>query len=330
MVKILWHQTAVRDGWHNAFTDLCFWRDTYWLTFRRGSAHVSPDGGVVVMRSVDLKRWHKIAYVKTVGDDRDPKFCLAGDRLHVYFGTWLPRPENWPDKRFGPLVTHVCFTEDGAHWPDPVPAYEQNYWLWRVRYHDGTFYSPAYGWDDPREKNRSFLDLLTSQDGIKWKKVCRIAGVEDQPDEADLFFQPDGELWCIARSTRSPDHSLFYSSKWPYQKWERVDLKVTIHCPVFCESDGRLYVAGRRRIDAPWKPQLTPAGNTGIFIAEKGKVEPLLALPSDGDAAYPGLISREPGKLIISYYSQHAYLSGVICGLTPHSADVYMAEIAIE
>jgi len=75
---------------------------------------------------------------------------------------------------------------------------------------------------------------------------------------------------------------------------------------------------------------LTPAGNTGIFIAEKGKVEPLLALPSDGDAAYPGLISREPGKLIISYYSQHAYLSGVICGLTPHSADVYMAEIAIE
>ncbi len=330
MVKILWHQTAVRDGWHNAFTDLCFWRDTYWLTFRRGSAHVSPDGGVIVMRSVDLRRWHEVAHLKTAGDDRDPKFCPAGNRLYVYFGTWLPRPENWPDKRFGPLVTHVCFTEDGTRWSDPVTAYEQNYWLWRVRHHDGTFYSPAYGWDDPREKHKSFLDLLISQDGIKWKKVCRIAGVEDQPDEADLSFQPNDELWCVARSTRSPDHSLFYSSKPPYEKWERTDLKATIHCPVFCESGGRLYVAGRRRTDALWKPQLTPAGNTGIFIVEKGKVEPLLALPSDGDAAYPGLISRETEKLIISYYSQHAYLNGAICASTPHAADIYIAEIAIE
>ncbi len=83
-------------------------------------------------------------------------------------------------------------------------------------------------------------------------------------------------------------------------------------------------------MDAQWKPQVTPAGNTGIFSVEKGKVEPLFALPSDGDAAYPGLISREWGKLIISYYSQHAYLSGVISGSTPRVADIYIAEIAVE
>lgn len=41
---------------------------------------------------------------------------------------------------------------------------------------------------------------------------------------------------------------------------------------------------------------------------------PVLALPSDGDAAYPGLLSLEENRLIISYYSQHAYLSGVLEG----------------
>ncbi|RJS88747.1 exo-alpha-sialidase [Candidatus Bathyarchaeota archaeon] len=330
MVKILYQRTIIRNGWHNAFTDLCFWHGSYWLTFRRGSAHVSPDGGIVIMRSVDLLRWRQVAFLKTRGDDRDPKFCPTANRLYVYFGTWLPRPEGWPDERFGPLVTHVSFTEDGAEWSRPIPAYKQNYWLWRVRYHDGIFYSPAYGWDDPREKHKSFLDLLTSEDGLKWSKKCRIGEKDQQPDEADIWFQPDGELWCIARTTRNPDHSLFYSSKPPYEEWECVDLKVTIHCPVFCQTNGRLYVAGRRRIDSPWIPQTVPAGNTGIFIAEKGKVKPFLALPTYGDAAYPGLISPEPGKLLISYYSQHAYLSGVVYSCSSNVADIYIAEISTE
>ena len=45
---------------------------------------------------------------------------------------------------------------------------------------------------------------------------------------------------------------------------------------------------------------------------------PVFALPSDGDAAYPGLLSLEADRLIISYYSQHAYLSGAIEGEKRH------------
>ena len=330
MVKALWHRTIIRNGRHNAFTDLCFWRGAYWLTFRLGSAHVSPDGEVVVMRSTNLEEWSQVVILKTRGDDRDPKFCPIENRLYVYFGTWLPKPEGWPDKDFGPLVTHVCFTDDGTQWSKPIEAYEWNHWLWRVRFHDRVFYAAAYGWNIPTVKSKSFLDLLISQDGLKWRKLSSIAGENDQPDETDLFFQPSSELWCIARSARVPDHSLFYWSKPPYRHWEGVDLKITVHCPVFCESNRQLYVAGRRQTDAPWRPQPTPAGNTGIFAVQKNKVEPVFALSSDGDAAYPGLISREPGRLIISYYSQHAYLSGVVKALAPYPSDVFMAEIAIE
>ena len=37
----------------------------------------------------------------------------------------------------------------------------------------------------------------------------------------------------------------------------------------------------------------------------------MLALPTDGDSAYPGRVSLDPGNLIMFYYSQHAYKSGV-------------------
>ncbi|MEM1506890.1 MAG: sialidase family protein [Candidatus Bathyarchaeia archaeon] len=334
MTKIISHRTVVRDGWHNAFTDLCFWRGAYWLTYRRGSAHISRDGEIIVMRSEDLKRWRKTARLKTVGDDRDPKLCAVEDRLYVYFGTWLPKPEGWLDNYYGPLISHVAFTDDGFNWSNPIQAYGRNCWLWRVRYHNGVFYSAAYGWSDPREKHRSFLDLLVSDDGLNWRKHSRIAGEEDKPNEADLLFQGDGELWCIARSGRSPDHSLFYYSKPPYLEWGRIDLKITIHCPAFCKCGDKILVAGRRHMSAQWIPQDTPAGNTGIFVVKAhGAVEPFFALPSCGDAAYPGLISCDRDRIIISYYSQHAYLGGVIDGdisAPLNIADIYVAEIALE
>lgn len=333
MAEILWQRTVVRDGWHNAFTDLCFWRNSYWLSYRRGSAHVSPDGGVVILRSVDLERWSEVAFIKTTGDDRDPKFCPVGDRLYVYFGTWL----NWPYKKGSSishecyLIPHGCYTEDGAHWSTPIPLYSKNNWLWRVRHHDGIFYCAAKGWKSLEERRMKYLDLLKSEDGLSWERSCRIADIRPfQPDEADLLFRPNGELWCIARTNRITHHSIFCVSKPPYQKWGCTDLKVLLQSPVLCECGDKVLAAGRRDPAAPWISQSTPAGNTGIFFVEKERLQPFLALPTDGDAAYPGLFYRGDGKLLISYYSQHAYRSGAIVPSTANSDDVYLAEIAVE
>ena len=38
-VRVKSLRVAVRDGWYNAFTDLTYWKDYYWLTFGRGTAH---------------------------------------------------------------------------------------------------------------------------------------------------------------------------------------------------------------------------------------------------------------------------------------------------
>ena len=85
----------------------------------------------------------------------------------------------------------------------------------------------------------------------------------------------------------------------------------------------------------------TLVGNSAIWTVEKGKVTPFFAVPAIGDHWQPSLISREPGKLIISYNSQHAYLTGTMSSTIPMPSsglrpdvfladdDIYVAEIAV-
>jgi len=57
MARILRQVTVVRDGNHNAFTDLQFWQSCYWVTYRKGSGHVSMDGAVALSVSADGGDW---------------------------------------------------------------------------------------------------------------------------------------------------------------------------------------------------------------------------------------------------------------------------------
>jgi len=348
MVTILQHHTVVRDGWHNMLTDLVYWREYYWLVYCQRTSHYSLDGENVVLRSVDLKRWQEVVRFKTVGDDREPKFCLADDRLFVYFGTFLPPHYLTGKGHKRSIVTYASVTDDGIKWSKPEPVWKDQ-WLWRVRYHSGAFFGAAYGFGptgEIRDHMHGPLDLLTSQNGLEWKKVSTITGVEDRPNEADLTFRSDGELWLIVCTWRgqgfSNNHTLFFSATPPYREWKRIDLKKTIYCPCFCETGEKLYVAGMRSLEEPWIPQSIPAGSTAIWTVEKGSVTPFFSLPSYGDVAYPGLFARESGKLVVSYSSQHAYLSGVLSSKMPLPAsgqrperftsdeDIFVAEIATD
>ena len=351
MPTLTWQKCIVADGWHNAFTDLCYWRRMYWLVYRRASNHASGDGGVVVLRSVDLERWQQVGYLNTVGDDRDPKILAVDDRLYVYFGTIT----DWPD---GPVQSYLSTSETGTEWSPPTPVYDAGHWLWRVRRHQGSFYSPAYSFGAgemfAESRPEPTMDLLHSTDGVRWEVLSRISRPGDRAIEGDLLFRPDGELWCIARGQRNPETSYFYTARPPYREWEAVDLGVKIDSPVFCELADTVFLAGRRAPGAPWIDQdgmliddhgqprhLTP-GSTGIFTVERGAVHPCLALPSAGDSAYPGLIPLGEERLLISYYSQHAERSGVQVAHTPHhlpdeiadlpgksAADIYVADILI-
>ena len=328
--------TVVRDGWYNAFTDLIFWKDYYWLAYRRGISHNAANGVVVVLRSVDLRRWHEVKVFNNPNGMRggqrkglqDGHFCDAGDRLFLFY-----------DSR-EPLGMFVSWTDNGGDW-SPAQATRMagggsdvQPYTWHVRSFDGRFHSAVCLEEGP-------LDLIVSDDGVSWSGEAQI-GPDPNPgegfytEESDLYRRTDGQMWCVVRTVGGT--RLFWSDP-PYARWHG-NLKISMcDAPVMCELDGQMYIAGRCQAPRFWEAQdhrAYPQGSTGLFhLTQEGSLL-LVGFPAGGDASYPGLVSTEPGKLVLAYYSDVAYWTGLI---KPRSypeyrykqtdCDIYVAQIDV-
>jgi hypothetical protein len=161
--------------------------------------------------------------------------------------------------------------------------------------------------------------------------------------ETGLHFFESGEAWAVTRSGLSPGAAKFSRATPPYREWETTDLGVLIHAPALLEHNGAVYVAGRRNAvmeGDTTHPYIDPYG-MGIWKLELGKVTPVLRVPAAGDCSYPGIIKDPQGRICVSYYSQHAYYSGVLPdrfirnvekqgeGYVLPQADVFFAEIEL-
>jgi hypothetical protein len=310
MASIRRQVTVVRDGYHNAFTDMVYWQDCYWVSYRKGTSHISMDGEVCLSVSEDRTRFREAARIKIPGDNRDPKLVVMTDgRLAMIFPTWVGGARNRHLQQF------VSFSEDGFNWDKPVQIMEPHWWLWRVVEHGGRYYGAAYTYRDRHtgEDNVRSQEFVVSDDLLAWE-VLGQTGPEPL-GEAGFHFQPDGEVWMIARCTLPRTAPAFFcSSRPPYKDWESTQLDAMIHSPVTLEHNGVLYVAGRRH--APQEGDVTfpftAPYSLGIWRVERGRVEPVLRIPATGDCAYPGFIKDPAGRICLSYYSQHAYRMGVV------------------
>ena len=341
MATILRHTTVVRDGWHNAFTDLAYWRGCYWVSYRKGAGHISQDAECVIAVSPDRARFREVARLHAPGDNRDPKLVVMGDRLACIFPTW----QGGHEKRH--LQQLVSFSEDGFAWSAPRRVMQPHWWLWRVVPFQGKYYGAAYTYNNggagPDRTYRT--DWVVSDDMLDWRIVSPIGGAEHSLGEAGFHFFPDGEVWLISRrAVPSTAPAFFASSKPPYTQWQLTELDRAIHSPAMIEHKGSIYVAGRRIANTLGEttfPHPT-VWSLGVWRVTPGKVEPLLHIPATGDCAYPGMIVAPDGVACLTYYSQHAYHLGVvppptrvapnIQGGTPESlgvADVYFAELAL-
>ena len=338
-------RVVVRDGWYNGFTDLALWKDYYWLAHRRGTGHGAPmsvgdtpegrtvSGGnsfAVILRSTDLRRWHEAKVFEPPDGIVDRSgiasahFCPTDDRLYTFMPVQTPREQG----TFGRL--YCTWTDDGVRWaePEPVRMGDGYPYTFRVRHHDGRFYSAV---NNAGPENA--LDLITSDDGTNWTAHARIAAEHPKlfTEESELHWLPHGELWCVVRSTGS---ALFYWAKPPYTEWsEVVDLGVRCDAPVVCTTNGKVYLAGRRATPGE-RPDVPGPGTTGLYELTRGKAKLLLSFPTGADAAYAGLVSPEPGKLVLSTYSDAAYLSGAVKLMhfpeylyKRSECDIYVAEI---
>lgn len=313
MATVLRQTTVVRDGMHNAFTDLVYWQGCYWVSYRKGAGHVSMDGAACLSVSADGERFREVAQIKVSGDNRDPKLVpMADGRLAMVFPTWVG----------GHTARHlqqmVSFSHDGFTWSDPQPIYQPHWWLWRVTAYGGRYYSPAYTYlyRDQEGPPQPCVDWLVSDDLLQWEVLSRIDGVLG--GESGIHFHDDGEVWVVTRNTRFSDPAYLSVARPPYTSWQTTSLNAAIHSPVILAHQGKRFVAGRcdAMQIAPRFPfrSSKPGGFVGslaVWELHRDRVEPVLHIPACGDCAYPGLVRDDAGRIWMSYYSEHAYRMGV-------------------
>jgi hypothetical protein len=316
--------TAVRDGMHNAFTDLLFWHDQYLISYRKGAGHISGDGQAMVAISSDRQRFTEVGRVKINGDTRDPKLVPMTDgRLAMITPSWV---EGVAARK---LQQYIAFSDNAVDWTAPQPICEPDQWLWRVRVHDGRYWGMQYGampgGSLARGSTERMHQLMVSDDLLNWQAVSRVGPEGRLVGESDITFQPDGEAWVVMRVNCGAGHAWFASAPPPYTDWSCAELTgAMIHAPVILQHGGRHFTAGRARLGDMGMSAYSQPGHvtTGIWELERGKATPILVLPSAGDCSYCGLIADPDGRVCASYYSQHAYAMGVEPFGFRQSADV--------
>jgi hypothetical protein len=283
----------VRKIWdsapHNAFTDLARFNGQWFCVFREGKAHVSPDGAIRVLASVNGNTWNSAARLTSTNADlRDAKIVLTPkNELMLTAAGALHRPAKHNHQTF------VWFSKDGTNWSIPAPIGDPDMWLWRVTWNEGTAYSVGYDTSGER-----FARLYSSRDGKAFQTLVPKLFEEGYPNETSIVFEPDKTALCLLRRDGNPATGKLGVARPPYTAWEWKDVGVKIGGPHMVRlPDGRL-LACVRLYDGAVRTSL-------VWIDRvSGKLTEFQKLPSGGDSSYAGLAWHE-GLLWVSYYSSH-------------------------
>lgn len=287
---------------HNAFTDLVRFDGKWFCVFREGQAHVSPDGALRVITSVDGEKWESAALIKSENSDlRDAKITVTPDGQLMLCGAGALH-----DKSKHTHQSLAWFSKDGKQWSDAISIGEPDLWLWRVTWHSKKAY--GIGYDCRAER---FVRLYESEDGKKFTPIVDRLFDAGYPNESSILFEGD-TAYCLLRRDGEPGSGLWGTSLPPYTKWDWKEVGVKIGGPHMIRlADGR-YVAAVRLYDKKVRTSL-------CWIDSKtGKLSEFLPLPSGGDSSYAGLVLHED-LLWVSYYSSHE-------GKT----SIYLAKVKIE
>ena len=328
-------QVVTNDGKHNAFTDLLFWRDSFWLIYVSSPSHfASKKSRLVLLRSSDAQNWQKVMEFDGNGQDiRDPKLAIIQGQIYLYA---LLNKRIDPE----PYKTIVSHSNDGTTWA-PFEAITPDGWLLGrpISLDESTWYVPAH-----RIDQGSAL-LLQSTDGLNWSLHSTIfEGREERADETAIKFLNDGRI--IATTRLEAGSSIFGSPQAgtlisvaaaPFTSWTEITRsRVTrLDGPTLFGVGDQVYAVGRHQ------PQVTsPIQGMGSALSRKrtaiylvkenaeGLIH-LTDLPSCGDTSYAGVVTAN-GMVFISYYTNDPRrdYSWILGMLLP--TRIQIAEIEIE
>lgn len=304
-------RAIVRDGSHNAFTDIAYWRDRYYVAYRKGTTHMTMDGIVEIRASEDGENWTVTATFDTGNDDRDVKLLSTPDRLIAQWSSAKDENRAYHSSFLG-------YTEDGANWIGPQLSI-QNGRSWRAKRSEEWYYC-AVNTPYRRSDQVWSVDLYRSREGLEWEMVSTIA-TGDSVNETSIHPEPDGSILAIVRRKFPNDRPLLYRAEPPSMEWKQEG-----EIPIVYQGPGIWEVEGRRVAIGRYYPEQNDP-RTGVFELVGKELLWMMDLPSGGDNSYAGLVRKDESTLWVSYYSDHGYRDNLWKKGQP--SDVYLAEIEI-
>lgn len=275
---------------HCAFTDLIFFKNKFYCTFREAFDHMSFDGVIRIISSSDGEKWELSATIELKKSDlRDPKLSITSDnRLMLNTGS------RKKTKKGVGTYSITYFSDDGNNWSEAfICDSGKNTWRWSTSWHNNKAYSMAYTGKD------SLGAIYSSSDGKVWNKIQGeiFPKAEERGSETSIVFTEE-LAYCLLRRDLGTNHAMLGTSIYPYSSWEWKDLKQYIGGPKMISFGDKLLVSGRFYQDNTLFTAVT-------FLDPKSlEFEEFLKLPSSGDCSYPGLVLKDD-ILYISYYSSH-------------------------
>ncbi|MHA1793662.1 MAG: hypothetical protein ACTSVI_13535, partial [Promethearchaeota archaeon] len=194
------------DESYNAFTGLAFFNDHYWIAYRVGKGHVSPESSIVICKSRDGREWKKHSVLSREGLDlRDPFISVVDNKL-IVLAFSLKYKTKKPPYHFDPADSYFFMLEDDDFVDAGVFSYDEyKNSLWTLREYNGTLHVSGYGWENGHY--RASIWSAKSLSG-PWKKLVTFPDMQIPPNmgysEVDFLFdeKKDGKIIAFLRVDR--------------------------------------------------------------------------------------------------------------------------------
>jgi len=286
-------------GGYAAFPDVCRLQDGRLLcVFYAGYGHVAlpnaqlPKGGQIVAcySSDEGSTWTvPETIIDTPLDDRDPSVVqLADGRILVAFFTYQ-RPDGKTTTETGIVES----ADNGKTWSEPRFLFTNVPVSTPIRIlSDGTLLLPLYTFDDDNPGSNSGAVSLSYDHGKTWSDVIIIPNGGQQLDaETDLIELKDGTLYAIQRAWMGVSYSKDKGKAWSVSKHAGFEG----HCPYLLRTKDDVILLGTRLPRTNLRISRDECATWSESILVDGVI-----------GAYPSMVERKDGSILIVYYEEGA------------------------
>nr|WP_294925892.1 sialidase family protein [uncultured Flavobacterium sp.] len=309
--KIITQKVTFNEGLNNAFTDLVFFENQWFLSYRESDKHgLGKDGVVKILNSADGLKWNLIKEFSIEGLDlRNASFTINGNKLMAYIhGSKYVNKELVAFRDYKSVYSNEGWQNLENVILDKKIGYTAKIagneaWPWKITWYKGKAYTFAYGLDN-------LFDLYTSLDGLQFKNENLVENIEGEPSETTLKVDNNGVFYALVR--RNFSNGMIGKSTDLGKSWEWFG-EVPINNfggPEFVFYKDGVLVSGRE------SHKLI----LGYYNLKTNSYKKLMTIESSGDCSYPGMIIKD-GYLWMSYYSAHGNNTGT---------SIYFSKISLE